>query len=331
MKRNFSKLKHEVVEVYLITINISHKTKTWQSLKYWTAVAGICRIRTCIKCIILFRSWTFKHSPYAPWADQRCLPLSHHALIFLNEQYMPTFRLFVDVNFLFFYFCVTTTCSQRKSPVGIWESISCGSFAGIPYSRIWYVSTSICYVIMRDLFSGLSYDYRDAAYGDSWGVEKVGAIRHTSGISGGFRQLRIYVSAVMADFETFVMRPKEDTARDKLIPRKLVRQSRGDTKEEDVICYHSAHCRQILSIKTPLSSPSNSRIIWHVVAVACELKHTRIVYVCVTSDRTIFQYGDLTFTAETWCRSVEGGAEWVGASLPVLFTRSGFSFLTTNW
>ena len=86
-------------------------------------------------------------------------------------------------------------------------------------------------------------------------------IRHTSGISGGFRQLRIYVSAVMADFETFVMRPKEDTARDKLIPRKLVRQSRGDTKEEDVICYHSAHCRQILSIKTPLSSPSNSRII----------------------------------------------------------------------
>ena len=131
-------------------------------------------------------------------------------------------------------------------------------------------------------------------------------IRHTSGISGGFRQLRIYVSAVMADFETFVMRPKEDTARDKLIPRKLVRQSRGDTKE-DVICYHSAHCRQILSIKTPLSSPSNSRIIWHVVAVACELKHTRIVYVCVTSDRTIFQYGDVTFTAETWCQSVEGG------------------------
>ena len=91
-----------------------------------------------------------------------------------------------------------------------------------------------------------------------WPVE---GIRHTSGISGGFRQLRIYVSAVMADFETFVMRPKEDTARDKLIPRKLVRQSRGDTKEEDVICYHSAHCRQILSIKTPLSSPSNSRII----------------------------------------------------------------------
>ena len=125
-------------------------------------------------------------------------------------------------------------------------------------------------------------------------------IRHTSGISGGFRQLRIYDSAVMANFGTFVMRPKEDTARDKLIPRKLVRQSRGDTKDEDVICYHSAHCRQILSIKTPLSSPSNSRIIWHVV-------HTRIVYVCVTSDRTIFQYGDLTFTAETWCRSVEGG------------------------
>ena len=47
-----------------------------------------------------------------------------------------------------------------------------------------------------------------------------------------------------------------DTARDKLIPRKLVRQSRGDTKEEDVICHHSAHCRQILSINTPLSSPS---------------------------------------------------------------------------
>ena len=93
-------------------------------------------------------------------------------------------------------------------------------------------------------------------------VARLGAvIRHTSGISGGFRQLRIYVSAVMADFETFVMRPKEDTARDKLIPRKLVRQSRGDTKEEDVICYHSSHCRQILSIKTPLSSPSNSRII----------------------------------------------------------------------
>ena len=139
-----------------------------------------------------------------------------------------------------------------------------------------------------------------------------GSIRHTSGISGGFRQLRIYVSAVMADFETFVMRPKEDTARDKLIPRKLVRQSRGDTKEEDVICYHSAHCRQILSIKTPLSSPSNSRIIWHVVAVAC-VKHTRIVYVCVTSDRTIFQYGDLTFTAETWCRSVEGGPSGGGS------------------
>ena len=87
------------------------------------------------------------------------------------------------------------------------------------------------------------------------------AIRHTSGISGGFRQLRIHDSAVMANFGTFVMRPKEDTARDKLIPRKLVRQSRGDTKDEDVICHHSAHCRQILSIKTPLSSPSNSRII----------------------------------------------------------------------
>ena len=86
-------------------------------------------------------------------------------------------------------------------------------------------------------------------------------IRHTSGISGGFRQLRIYDSAVMANFGTFVMRPKEDTARDKLIPRKLVRQSRGDTKDEDVICHHSAHCWQILSIKTPLSSPSNSRII----------------------------------------------------------------------
>ena len=86
-------------------------------------------------------------------------------------------------------------------------------------------------------------------------------IRHTSGISGGFRQLRIYDSAVMANFGTFVMRPKEDTVRDKLIPRKLVRQSRGDTKDEDVICHHSAHCRQILSIKTPLSSPSNSRII----------------------------------------------------------------------
>ena len=86
------------------------------------------------------------------------------------------------------------------------------------------------------------------------------SIRHTSGISGGFRQLRIYDSAVMANFGTFVMRPKEDTARDKLIPRKLVRQSRGDTKDEDVICHHSAHCRQILSIKTPLSSPSNSRI-----------------------------------------------------------------------
>ena len=86
-------------------------------------------------------------------------------------------------------------------------------------------------------------------------------IRHTSGISGGFRLLRIYDSAVMANFGTFVMRPKEDTARDKLIPRKLVRQSRGDTKDKDVICHHSAHCRQILSIKTPLSSPSNSRII----------------------------------------------------------------------
>ena len=58
---------------------------------------------------------------------------------------------------------------------------------------------------------------------------------------------------------------------------KLVRQSRGDTKEEDVICHHSAHCRQILSIKTPLSSPSNSRIIWHVAAVACVcVKHMRL-------------------------------------------------------
>ena len=113
-------------------------------------------------------------------------------------------------------------------------------------------------------------------------------IRHTSGISGGFRQLRIYDSAVMANFGTFVMRPKEDTARDKLIPRKLVRQSRGDTKEEDVICHHSTHCWQILSIKTPLSSPSNSRIIWHVAAVACVcVKRMRFVYVCVTSDRTI--------------------------------------------
>ena len=93
-------------------------------------------------------------------------------------------------------------------------------------------------------------------------VRRGHAIRHTSGISGGFRQLRNYDSAVMANFGTFVMRPKEDTARDKLIPRKLVRQSRGDTKEEDVICHHSAHCRQILSIKTPLSSPSNSRIMW---------------------------------------------------------------------
>ena len=113
-------------------------------------------------------------------------------------------------------------------------------------------------------------------------------IRHTSGISGGFRQLRIYDSAVMANFGTFVMRPKEDTARDKLIPRKLVRQSRGDMKDEDVICHHSAHCRQILSIKTPLSSPSNSRIILHVAAVArvC-VKRMRFVYVCVTSDRTI--------------------------------------------
>ena len=46
-----------------------------------------------------------------------------------------------------------------------------------------------------------------------------GGIRHTSGISGGFRQLRNYDSAVMANFGTFVMRPKEDTARDKLIPR----------------------------------------------------------------------------------------------------------------
>ena len=92
----------------------------------------------------------------------------------------------------------------------------------------------------------------------------------------------------MANFGTFVMRPKEDTARDKLIPRKLVRQSRGDTKDEDVICHHSAHCWQILSIKTPLSSPSNSRIIWHVAAVACVcVKRMRFVYVCVTSDRTI--------------------------------------------
>ena len=56
-----------------------------------------------------------------------------------------------------------------------------------------------------------------------------------------------------------------------------MRQSRGDTKEEDVICHHSAHCRQILSIKTPLSSPSNSRIIWHVAAVACVcVKHMRL-------------------------------------------------------
>ena len=99
-----------------------------------------------------------------------------------------------------------------------------------------------------------------AAY-ERWPRVSGRGIRHTSGISGGFRQLRIYDSAVMANFGTFVMRPKEDTARDKLIPRKLVRQSRGDTKDEDVICHHSAHCRQILSIKTPLSSPSNSRII----------------------------------------------------------------------
>ena len=92
----------------------------------------------------------------------------------------------------------------------------------------------------------------------------------------------------MANFGTFVMRPKEDTTRDKLIPRKLVRQSRGDTKDEDVICHHSAHCRQILSIKTPLSSPSNSRIIWRVAAVACVcVTRMRFVYVCVTSDRTI--------------------------------------------
>ena len=34
----------------------------------------------------------------------------------------------------------------------------------------------------------------------------VGPIRHTSGISGGFRQLRIYDSAVMANFGTFMMR-----------------------------------------------------------------------------------------------------------------------------
>ena len=113
-------------------------------------------------------------------------------------------------------------------------------------------------------------------------------IRHTSGISGGFRQLRIYDSAVMANFGTFVMLPKEDTARDKLIPRKLVKQSRGDTKDEDVICHHSAHCRQILSIKTPLSSPSNSRIIWHVAAVACVCVNLCVLFTFVWRQIALF-------------------------------------------
>ena len=80
-----------------------------------------------------------------------------------------------------------------------------------------------------------------------------------------------------------------DTARDKLIPRKLVRQSRGgDTKEEDVICHHSAHCGQILSIKTPLSSPS--KLPNHLTCGSCSLclwKAYGLVFVCVTSDRTI--------------------------------------------
>ena len=81
---------------------------------------------------------------------------------------------------------------------------------------------------------------------------------------------------------------KADTARDKLIPRKLVRQSRRDTKEEDVICHHSAHCRQILSIKTPLSSPS--KLPNHLTCGSCSLclwKAHGFVFVCVTSDRTI--------------------------------------------
>ena len=38
------------------------------------------------------------------------------------------------------------------------------------------------------------------------GAIRCPVIRHTSGISGGFRQLRIYDSAVMANFGTFVMR-----------------------------------------------------------------------------------------------------------------------------
>ena len=114
----------------------------------------------------------------------------------------------------------------------------------------------------------------------------------------------------MANFGTFVMRPKEDTARDKLIPRKLVRQSRGDTKDEDVICHHSAHCRQILSIKTPLSSPSNSRIIWHVAAVACVcVKRMRFVYVCVTSDRTISNMATWPLRPRHDVNLLRGGAE----------------------
>ena len=63
--------------------------------------------------------------------------------------------------------------------------------------------------------------------------------------------------------------------------REVVRQSRRDTKEEDIICHHSAHCRQILSIKTPLSSPD----MWQL----CLWKAHGVVFVCVTSDRTTFK------------------------------------------
>ena len=122
-------------------------------------------------------------------------------------------------------------------------------------------------------------------------------IRNSSGISGGFRQLRKCDSDVMPTFvgicdaarmNTGVNRQAEGrhSAR-QLIPRKLVRRSRRDTKEEDVIYHHSAHCRQILSIKTPLSSPS--KVPNHLTCGSCSLclwKARGFVFVCVASDRT---------------------------------------------
>ena len=158
------------------------------------------------------------------------------------------------------YTCIWLQMNESTSSNSCQRQLSCSAKDGFQWSRD---SRSRCIGYPSDLYS-LAFPWLDLLVSSRVTQPNrvtYTSIRHTSGISGGFRQLRIYVLAVMADFETFVMRPKEDTARDKLIPRKLVRQSRGDTKEEDVICYHSAHCRQILSIKTPLSSPSNSRII----------------------------------------------------------------------